>query len=94
VATNASNLAKKRMQVRDNLADVVIETWQKVAPRSTERLIAASIQWLEAHREFLAERIERLEKAKAKVAKASPRRAARKVPVRGGARRTKKASRG
>jgi len=45
---------------------------------------------LEAHREFLAEHVARLEKAKAKVAKGSRRAATRKVPVKSPGGRTGK----
>jgi hypothetical protein len=91
VATKSSNLAKKKVQMRESLADVWLETLRESAPRSTQRLIDASTQWLEAHREFLSEHIERLERAKAKIAKPS-RGASRKVPVRRAARRGKKSA--
>ena len=90
MATKASNLAKKQMQVRENVADLWVETLRSVAPKSTEHLLTAGMHWLEAHREFLAEHVARLEKAKAKVAKGSRRAASRKVPVKGTARRTGK----
>lgn len=78
----AARVASSSRRVRETLADAYFEALRELAPRSTERLINSSIEMLEAHREFLAERIARLEKAKARVGGRGARAAARKVRVR------------
>ena len=65
---SAARIASSSRQFRETLADVYIETLRELAPRSTERLINSGIEMLEARRELLAERIGRLEKAKARLA--------------------------
>jgi topoisomerase IA-like protein len=93
VAKRASNLMKKQMEVREGLADLWVETLRRVAPRSTKRIIDSSVQLMEAYREFLAERIAKLQKTKASIAKTSTRAASRKVPVKSAAARRAKRAR-
>ena len=81
MANTSANLARKHSQLRGDLVELYIEALQKFAPRSTERLINSSIELFEAHREFLAERIERLENAKAKMSKKAGRARSRTVPL-------------
>jgi hypothetical protein len=80
--TASSRVARNRSQLRQNLADLLIETLREFAPRSTQRFINSNIELMEAHREFLAERIARLERARARVSKQTRRTASRRVPVR------------
>jgi hypothetical protein len=88
MANKPSRIAMQHAQVRQNIADLWIETLRELAPRSTERLLNSGIELLEAHREFLAGRIAHLENAKQQVSKKSSRKpAARKVLVRSAKRR-------
>lgn len=91
MAKKSSRARAQGQQLREGMANAYIETLREFAPRSTERLISAGIQLLEAHREFLGERIARLEQAKASIAQ-SPSRASRTVRVRGSRKSTRKAT--
>jgi len=81
VAKKAAKLAGRRAQAQEDVIDVWIETVRRMAPRSTKLLLDSGMQLLEAHREFLAERIERLERAQARITKSNPRPAARSKRV-------------
>jgi hypothetical protein len=94
--------SSRQVQLQNRVTDLFIETLKEFAPGSTQRLINSSIELMEAQREFLAERIARLEKLRGRVsptasggqAAASRRRAAsRRVAVTGARRsRAKRAS--
>lgn len=79
---NAVQSIRKTTQLREGLADLHIEALKQFAPRSTERLINSGIELLEAHRELLAERIARLQRAKARISSKAGQSATRKVTVR------------
>ena len=81
-------MAKKRTasgrqaRLQNTVTDLFIETLKEFAPGSTQRLINSGIEMMEAHREFLAERIARLEKVRTRVSKSGRRTGSRAVPVR------------
>jgi hypothetical protein len=83
-------MAKKRRssgrqaQLQNRVTDLFVETLKEFAPGSTQRLINSSIELMEAHREFLAERIARLERVRSRVSKGGRRAGRRDVPVRTG----------
>ncbi|MEE8155553.1 MAG: hypothetical protein V3T53_11425 [Phycisphaerales bacterium] len=69
MAKKKSKVASRSREVTNRLADLHLGTLREVAPRSSEKLIDAGISLLEAHREFLAEGIDRLQRAKQEVSK-------------------------
>ena len=82
-----------RTQLQSSVTDLFVETLKEFAPGSTQRLINSGIELMEAHREFLAERIARLEKIRARVSSGGKPTARRAVRVqRGRARRAKRAA--
>jgi hypothetical protein len=81
VAKKTAKLAGRRAQAQENVLDLWIETVQRMAPRSTKLLLDSGMQLLEAHREFLAERIERLERAQSRISKTASRPRARSKRV-------------
>ena len=92
MAKKAAKLASRSAQAQEDVIDVWIETVRRLAPRSTKLLLDSGMQLLEAHREFLAERIERLEQARSRIAKtasAAPARSKR-VTVKASSKRAKK----
>jgi hypothetical protein len=84
-----------RTQLQSSVTDLFVETLKEFAPGSTQRLINSGIELMEAHREFLAERIARLEKIRARVSSSGRQTTARRaVRVRSGrARRARRAKR-
>jgi hypothetical protein len=78
-------------RVESGATDLFIDILKEFAPGSTQRLINSSIEFMEARREFLAERIARLEKVRTRISSARKPQASRAVPVR--ARRASRARR-
>ena len=68
-------------QLQNRMTDLFIETLKEFAPGSTQRLISSGIELMEAHREFLAERIARLERIRTRVSQGRRRAASRQVAV-------------
>jgi hypothetical protein len=82
-----------RTRLQSNVTELFVETLKEFAPGSTQRLINSGIELMEAHREFLAERIARLEKIRARISSSAPQSARRAVRVRRArARRAKRAA--
>ena len=77
-----TTVARRRSQVRNSMTDLFLETLKEFSPGSTQRLINSSIELMEAHREFLAERIARLERVRTRISKSSRQIRSRSVPVR------------
>jgi hypothetical protein len=67
MAKKASRVARKSTLLRQNVSDFYIELLREFAPRSAERLLNSGIELMEAHRELITERIQRLETAKTKI---------------------------
>jgi len=82
MAKKTSQIASKSAQLRQSVADLYIEFLRQFAPRSTERLINSTVELMEAHRELIAERIARLERARTRIAAKSRVAAGRKISVR------------
>lgn len=81
MAKKASRVARKGTQLRQNVADFYIELLREFAPRSVERLLNSGIELMEAHKELITERIQRLETAKTKIS-SGRRTARRRISVR------------
>ena len=76
-----SRMTRSRTQVRNSLRELVIGAIREFSPGSTQRLINSSIELMEAQREFLAERIARLEQVRGRLSQ-SGRQTSRAVRVR------------
>jgi hypothetical protein len=84
MAKKTSQIASKTTQLGQTLAELHIEFLRQFAPRSTEHLINSAVELMEAHRELIAERIARLERARARLATKKRAAAGRKISVRKG----------